>query len=215
MFAKKSLPIGTLLIVIVIALAGMGVAYGHWTATLTDVGTVNTGTFVADWFNVFTDDDGTVVDATKDDGDDGNCAIGGSSCDPLEPGPNPNRETKGIGHCTSWIVDTEDYLILHWNVDNAYPSYYCTVWGHIRNMGSIPMKIQTRSLTADPGITTGFIGGAHAFACGDQLDASDLLQVGMWIHVEQSAEPDQSYSGSSTYTLVNWNEWDAGACSGW
>ena len=138
MFSRKSLPIGTLVMVLVIMLALLGVGYALWSTTLTDVGTVTTGTFLARWDNVFTDDDGAVVDENKDADDDGNCAIGGSSCDPSAPGPNPARYDKGIGHCTSGIVEAESWEILHWSVSNAYPSYYCTVWGHITNTGSIP-----------------------------------------------------------------------------
>ena len=212
MLGKKVLPLGTLFLVLVMALAMLGIGYALWSTTLTDEGVVNTGSFSADWFNVFTDDDGAVVDPTKDDGDTGDCDIGAGSCDPRQPGPNPARYTKGVGACTSWIVDTEDYQILHWQLDNTYPSYYCTVWGHIRNTGSIPMKIQSRELTSDPEIESGFVSGV---SCGDQIDASGLLPIGMWVHVKQEAQPESSYVGNSAYTLVQWNEWEAGNCSGW
>lgn len=75
------------------------------------------------------------------------------------------------------------------------------------------MKIQSRQLTHDSEITTGFV--TPDFACGDQIDPGGLLQVGMWVHVEQNAIPGTTYVGNSSYTLVQWNEWDSNACSGW
>jgi hypothetical protein len=214
MLGKKVLPLGTLFLVLVMALAMLGIGYALWSTTLTDEGVVNTGSFSADWFDVFTDDDGDAYKPGYDDGDTGDCGTGAGSCDPKEPGPNPARYTKGVGACAAWIVDTEDHQILHWQLDTTYPSYYCTVWGHIRNTGSIPMKLQSRSLErSHPAkFTTGFVSGV---ACGTQIDPGDLLPIGMWVHVEQEAEPESTYTGNSSYELVQWNEYDPGLCTGW
>lgn len=222
MFGRKRLPIWALVVVLILALAGLGLGYAVWSQVLTDTGRVNTGTFGVAWNSTFTDDGAHVDDPARDVGDvpcaAPECVFGEGARDPSGPGPNGPRYDKAVGACASWITQEEGYLILHWQVDNAYPSYYCTVWADIRNTGSIPVKIQARSLASDPQIETGFIGGDYAFTCGDQIDPGGenaLLPIGMWIHVREDAAPGASYSGSSAYTLVNWNEWSGGACSGW
>ena len=227
MFGKKALPVGTLVVMLIIALAGLGLGYALWSTTLTDAGTVTTGTFGAKWAYTFTDDGGTVDDSTRDVGDikckddsgcvypKGPCPAGGgceSARDPSGPGPNGPRYDKAIGHCASSILDTEQYKILHWDVSNAYPSYYCTVWSFIGSTGSVPMKVQARTLNHSSQIETGFVAGLN---CGDQIDPEDQLPVGMWVHVLQTATPGATYSGNSSYTLVQWNEWSSGACTGW
>lgn len=225
MFSRKRLPIWALVVVLILALAGLGLGYAHWTWDLEDEGTVTTGQWHADWFNVFTDDDGAVVDSTKDDGDTGDCETdsaclyGQGSRDPSSPGPNPTRYDKAIGSCGALIDEFEDYQVLHWSVSNAYPSYHCTVWAHIRNTGSVPMKLTKRSLALNPGsegrITTGFVNDPELY-CGAQIDPNETFPIGVWVHVEQDAQWDgATYGGTSDYELVNWNEFDPSMCAGW
>ena len=52
MLTKKSLPVGTLFIILVIALALMGVGYALWSETLTISGTVNTGEVDVEFLNI-------------------------------------------------------------------------------------------------------------------------------------------------------------------
>jgi len=226
MFARKRLPVWALVVVLILALAGLGLGYAHWWYTLTDSGTVTTGKWHAYWDGTFTDDGGHVDNVNKDDGDipcadDPNCIFpktgpgSESARDPSGPGPNPPRYDKAIGHCASWVTDDDGKQVLHWEVSNAYPSYYCTVWAHIINDGSVPMKIYFRSLTADPEVEVGFIeAGGFGFNCGDQIDPGESFQVGMWIHVKQTAVPNTTYSGSSEYKFVNWNEFESSMCQG-
>jgi hypothetical protein len=221
MFARKRLPVWALVVVLILALAGLGLGYAHWTLRLFDQGTVTTGSFTAEWQDAFTDDDDIDDPGDKDLGDDGFCLAymegGEGSCDPVEAGPMPSRnntfaEPKDVGKCTVDILrDSEgNRVILDWKVENGYPSYYCTVWGHIANTGSVPMRIYHRALkNPNPNrITTGFaVDSNQPYDCGYQIDPGESLQVGMWIHVEQAAEPGgNTYTGSSEYRLVNWNE---------
>src|SRR3989304_5319431 len=92
MRASRSLPIGTLFMVLVIALASLGVGYGLWSRTLLIRGVVNTGDVSSVFRGAFTDDDGKVDDPALDSGDTGNCPIpagGGSGCAPAPSGADP------------------------------------------------------------------------------------------------------------------------------
>lgn len=57
MFGRKSLPIGVMVMLLIVALASLGVAYGNWNKTLFIDGTVETGRVDAemsiyDWWDV-------------------------------------------------------------------------------------------------------------------------------------------------------------------
>jgi hypothetical protein len=234
MFGRKALPFGTIVLVSIIALAVMGLGYATWSNIITDAGTVTTGTFGAVWTNTFTDDGANQESNDRDLGDI-HCADAGTDCiypvlpagvscdgswtdpacsarDPKGPGPNAPRTDKAIGHCWSGIDSGDAYKVLHWGVDNAYPGYYCTVWSYIGSSGTVPMKIQSRTLNVgvDSDISTGFVN--DGIKCGAQIDPGDQLEIGMWIRVDEASQYTV-YAGDSSYTLVQWNEFNQNLCN--
>ena len=181
--------VGTVFLFLTIALATMAVGYGLWSKILTVNGTVNTGTVNAQYSNdqgevPFTDDDGVVDNPAKDALDDngsttpevfdGNGAA--SSADPSAPGPNPTRYDKDVGACV--VVKWNNDMQLNITADTTYPSYWCTTWYHVKNTGTIPLKLQAIALidvnasgTADQLIVP------SEYWCIDTDDITDAVEV--------------------------------------
>lgn len=218
---RRFLGLGGLALLLVMALAAIGIGSALWSKTLTIEGTVNTGEVNAEFTNAFTDDDDKVDDQTKDPGDDEDCVdLGGvdvdgdgwTSCDPSSPGPAADRYDKDVARCDAW-VDQEDPQLLHIEIDNGYPSYYCTIWAHITNTGSIPVKVQSVTIT-ETNITDQVTGDLLTdIPCGLQIDPGQTVQVGGWVHVEQTAAENATYSATIEVELVQWNEWDQANCN--
>jgi len=211
-FGRKSLPVGVLVMLLVLALATLGLGYGLWSKTLYINGTVGTGKVDAIFITAFTDDDNKVDDADKDPGDIGTCINDpNTSCDPSSPGPKPTRYDKDVGLCVA-VIDPNDAEKATVTVSTGYPSYYCTMWFDIKNNGTIPLKIQSLTL-----IPANFTNGLEVtvalsqLAKGQQIDPyvtdDDLAQGDIHIHVEQEAGQGASYSFSAELLLVQWNEY--------
>jgi hypothetical protein len=224
MLKRKSIPVGTLFMILVLALAMLGVGYGLWSKLLLIKGTINTGEVDAIFYGVFTDDDDVENNPLKDDGDDVPCPVGGGSCDPKEFGPNPARYDKDVGECIA-MLDPQDLTkeTLLVTVGNGYPSYHCTVWFDILNNGTIPLKIQDLKLTPvnfTNGVEVSV--GLSQLACGLQIDpgllpsgeviTENLAQGDVHIHVEQAADQNAVYTFSAELFLVQWNEFDGKLC---
>jgi len=215
MFGKKALPVGTIAMMLVIALAVMGLGFSIWNTTIYDAGVVTTGTFGASWINTFTDDGANPDNPLKDPDDVPctlpGCVFGAGAADPIEAGPLADRSDKAIGACASWTVEAENHNTLHWQLDNVYPGYYCTIWTQVISTGSVPMKVQSWAHVNSSQIQIGFVDGERLY-CGDQIEPNSLYQVTMYVHVLDGASPNSVYSGSSSYNLVQWNEWDDDFC---
>lgn len=194
MFGRNTFPASTFFMVLLVALALLGVGYGLWSKVLFIDGTVHTGNVNAEFLNPFTDDDGV---------GDGVCGIGTGSCDPKEPGPNPGRYDKGFADCTAELDET-DPQILNVVIANGYPSYWCTVWFTVENTGTVPVKVQAYNLTGLPEVLevvpTGLL-------IGDQIDPDEELQGGLSIHIKQEADETEDYNFTAAITLVQWNEY--------
>ncbi len=143
MSPRKSVPVGTILMILVIALATVGVAYGLWTKTLFIAGSVTAGNVNSDFAAAFTDDDEVVDDAALDAGDAGP--------DPSSPGPLATRSTADIAMCTARVAMADEDRDLDQpgiqtavlSIEGGYPSYWCTAWFDINNTGSIPVNIHS------------------------------------------------------------------------
>lgn len=211
MLRRKSMPIGAFFMVLVLALATLGVGFGLWSKLLLINGTVNTGTVDAKFALAFTDDDNKIDNPLKDAGDVGPCpAFGAGSCDPKAFGPNPARYDKDVGVCTASLDPTGTTLTVA--VKYGYPSYHCTLWFDILNSGTIPVKIQSLTLS-HPGFTEDEVTvELSELACGQQIDPGKTQQGDVHIHVEQGAEQNHTYTFTSDLLLVQWNEFEPAQC---
>jgi len=125
MSARKPIPVGTLFMGLVVALAAVGVGYGLWSKTLFIQGSVSAGDLNAVFVDAFTDDDGVVDNVVKDQQDVGP--------DPSAPGPNPSRIADNLASCTAMLANEEQDLDAEvgiqtavLNITEGYPSYWCT-----------------------------------------------------------------------------------------
>jgi hypothetical protein len=194
---KKGLPIGTIVVILVIALAAIGVGYGLWSKVLFISGTVQTGNVNAVFVSASTNDDGA--------GDILN------PYDPLDPG-----YTKDVGSCTVAITgEAHDQLTI--TILNGYPSYSCTVDFTVRNSGSIPVMVQAFNFTGLPPVLDLTLPGdpQNWLSVGDQIDPDHEVAGALTVHVRQEAEETTDpqnpvvYSFSAAITLVQWNEYRA------
>lgn len=118
---NKRLPLGLLAILLIVLLAGIGVAYGLWSETLTIDGTVKTGD-VNVGFGRVTITEGVAVD--------GKLQI-----------PEPT-EKKDAANCYYEIKDAgTDSETLVITTAGAYPSWHCFVTYEVESTGSVPVHI--------------------------------------------------------------------------
>jgi predicted ribosomally synthesized peptide with SipW-like signal peptide len=117
---NKRLPLGLLAILLIVLLAGIGVAYGLWSETLTIDGTVNTGevNITFDGFKVY---EGVQV---------GNQPVG-----PEKPDKAP------YANCAARITGANDSEKLEVTVDGAYPSWHCYVFFKVKSTGTVPVHV--------------------------------------------------------------------------
>ena len=120
MFGKKSLPIGVMVLVLIVALASLGVVYGHWSKTLFINGVVQTGNVDAELTITSVTDNEDV----KDVGD----------CDAWL------LDEDGDGKMEK----------LHVEVHDGYPSYECWVVFDVHSIGTIPVHLSQPAFTTPP-----------------------------------------------------------------
>ncbi len=150
---KRLLRSPAVLVVALVTVLGLsGLAYAFWFTTLTIEGNVNTGNVGMSWQDAWTDDDGWVRDWDTNDNGDGSTFDWwdqDSSGDPEGPfaDRDSDRRTKDVGMCQA--DGGGDHLNV-W-IDNAYPSYWCTVSATAQNEGSIPVRATAFGLTAQTG----------------------------------------------------------------
>ncbi|MEW6650835.1 MAG: hypothetical protein AB1453_11685, partial [Chloroflexota bacterium] len=119
---NKRLPFGVFAILLVVLLAGVGVAYGLWSESLTIDGTVHTGEvdvglskpIAFEWVEV-------------------------NGKHQLEPkGKDPYAECAAVATSTDPSDGNETITV---TVTGAYPSYHCAVKFDVTNLGSVPVRI--------------------------------------------------------------------------
>ncbi|NIA24131.1 MAG: hypothetical protein GWP04_01030 [Gammaproteobacteria bacterium] len=225
-----------LVVLLTLLLATTGLVYAHWTATLDLNGNVNTGSVVMAWSQAWTNDDG-VLNAS--DGEPTTNEIfdawgTASSADPSDHvAPAPGRYTKDVAKCTA--AHTDD--LVTWTIENAYPSYNCTLTATLKNTGSVPVRATSIAFTATrtpdggspgsipivPGINEGnfYLGTTHQIEgdisagvrCGTQIDPAESVTTSGWLHVLQPALQNATYAFALSQDFVNWNEWDVTMCT--
>lgn len=166
MLKRNALPTSGFFMVVLVALATVGVGYGLWSKVLTIEGTVNTGDVNAAFNTPFTDDDDDRNDPNRDAGDTGNCPVGSGSCDPKETGAEidtpqaiaDHRYDKGVASCVAGLAVIDPDPAQDGNqgatvtISEGYPSYHCTAWFPIVNNGSIPLHLAGVTVAGFPAV---------------------------------------------------------------
>jgi len=177
--------------VLIIGLAVMAASYAYWTETLSVSGSVATGELDAQFTAAFTDDDGTVNNATLDDGDDGR--------DPSSLGPNPTRYAYDVATSVASITGPHAAEI---TVANSYPDYYTTAWFDINNTGTIPVNISGVNLVNVP---TELDVTKVVDPTGTILEPGETAQLGIGVHVTSGAGENATYTFSVTVDVEQFN----------
>lgn len=172
---------------LMLVLGIVGFSYAHWEKIITLDGTVNTGNVDLKIISVASDDPPGAIDPGKD---------------------------KDVG-TTTIIVDPDDYQRAKVTITNAYPCYEVYLHFTVRNVGTIPVKLQAVVVDAPECITVyGWDG------MGEQIDPYDWWTgepddyIGDYqsdnsasIHVQQCAEQGATYEFTIEFVYVNWNEY--------
>lgn len=176
MFTRKSLPIGTLFIALVIMLALLGVGYALWSDILFIDGTVETG-------NV-----------------DAELSFHGNILE--------NDHGKDVGDCTASLSDQnqdgEDEL--HISVTDGYPSYECWVEFDVHSVGSVPIHIYQPDIVGAPPPDHVTVGIDGCYENDTQLHEGDEALCTIYIHVEQGAIQNHTYTFSAEVETRQFNE---------
>lgn len=201
--------------VLLIALTVVGVTSALWSKVLDIGGFVETGSVDAIFTTAFTDDDETVDDPLKDSLDNG--------LDPAEGGNDTKaRYDKNVGFSNAYI-DGGDPQQAHVEIYNCYPSYWTTAWFDIKNMGTVPVKIQfvkINGVKVTPCVLTPFnLDGNPGYdveihvtgiEIGTQIDSTNndnTVQMDLEIHVLQDAPQGGELNFNVEVLLVQWNEY--------
>jgi hypothetical protein len=196
---KVRAPPVAVVIMLLIALATTGVAYGLWSKTLTIEGTVNTGEVDARW------------------------EVMGTGCFEFYPWPQGGNFGevlgKDVGDWDIW-VDAEDNQVLHFEIYNGYPSYAVDCELHFRVMGTIPVFVRGTRIVPGQNLTNCILSGVNekTLACdqltvilidnlGTQLHPGDGAASSLIVHVEQPADENTIYEFDVGICMAQWNEY--------
>ena len=153
---KRKLPLGAVALLLVLALAAIGITYGNWTQTLTIGGIVTTGGVSAEW--------NQLIEKCSDS--DGEGAIGG-------PGKNWAQMTR---------VVKADGKTLNVTVTNGYPNYFADCEWEVLYTGQTPGVIS--SVTFDEKLLNcnvlQTVGGSFTAICGEVLPDRPEFEV-RWV----------------------------------
>lgn len=105
--------------------------------------------------------------------------------------------TKDVASCEVTGVGSQDLVV---TIDNAYPSYTCTITAAITNTGTVPFNVMVGAFSADPELDVDC-----DFTPG-QVDKDGELEGTCTVHVNQDAKERQTYTASATLCVAQWNE---------
>ncbi len=183
--SRKSLPVLSLALILILVLSSVGVAYGLWAEKLVIDGTVYTGEvdvgfsgpYVYEWV-----------------------AINGVQ--QMEPKvKDPYAEC----YAKAWDADPnsdglEGITIM---VRGAYPDYYCLVQFDVSNIGTVPVHISWPEGKAPAWVQVG-----ACYPNWYQLHPGDHVFAGILIHFTNDDGVDElgTYTFSFTIDALQWNE---------
>jgi hypothetical protein len=181
---KKALPVGTMFLVLVIALAVLGVGYALWSETLTIQGTVQTGEVDVEFSTHPVEE---CIDIN-----------GVLTCpEPPEKADAANCTVEWLGGDTDPNGDNGANL-LQVSVTGMYPSYHCKVGFDVTSTGNVPVHVWLPEATGDipAWVATNFEG---CYTDGVQLHQGDSTGLcTMDIHFTNDQAPPEN-SGPITF----------------
>ena len=182
--------IGILMLVLVVALASMGVGYAMWDKTLYIDGTVNTGVFKVGF---------TSIVRSWDSEDWANWnglpwkEVGDAKCELFD---------------SQYVPETDKtvYKTLHMTITNGYPCYWAINKFTLDNAGTIPAHFRALIMRPGPGLViSGYEYDVNGRVIGwvlDDLDDNPVLNV--WLYKEPPDYGDGWYKDPPTMFPPPW-----------
>jgi hypothetical protein len=194
---NKRLPLGLLAILLIVLLAGIGVAYGLWAETLTIDGTVNTGEVDVNFGMI------DVKEMVSIDG-----------ADPVLESLYPSKV--GAANCDIEVeFPLADDPTLEVTVTGAYPSWHCIVDFEIKSVGSVPVHVYLPEADDDednPGWAVPECDDIDPVDGYIQLHENEIVDCQLVIHFTNEDYEDGLVDEGEEYTLLytiearQWNE---------
>lgn len=195
MFAKKSLPVGTLFIILAIALAFLGVGYALWSETLTIEGTVQTGEVDVEFseyepVECVDTPAGQCQEEPEEKDDAATCMV---------EWQGPDDDSEG----------DEGADLLEVTVTGMYPSYHCKVSFDVTSIGSVPVHVKLPVPTDDipAWVATDFEECYEDSVQLHQGESTDPCTID--IHFTNAQAPEENsgpYTFGWTILAHQWNE---------
>jgi hypothetical protein len=206
---------------LIVVLGAIGIVNGLWSKNLVINGTVETGDLNADWDCAYTNDDAENFDPPSE----GPCSTvtaetGDTGLDPDNwdwPLFNDwDHPLKNVGRCTVEIddPDLEPYgaQVAHVLIENAYPSYECTITLFLSNTGTIPFNLIGSEFLVKAGDEIGIEGLSSIEGEEDcvfdgvspQVDPGQEKRIDCTVHVKQTAEQNDC-EGNGLFTTADWD----------
>jgi predicted ribosomally synthesized peptide with SipW-like signal peptide len=187
MYSKKALPVGTMFLVLVIALAVLGVGYALWSETLTIQGTVTTGEVDVEFSQHPVEE---CVDIN-----------GVLTC------PEPPEKAEVANCMVNWLGPDGDSEgddgsdLLEVTVTGMYPSYHCKVSFDVTSTGNVPVHVWLPEATGDipEWVATDF----DCYEDGVQLHQNDTTGIcTIDIHFTNDQAPPEGSSHTFGWTIL-------------
>jgi hypothetical protein len=176
---------------LIIALGALGIGYGLWSKVLVVHGTVNTGDLNADWDSASTNDPVAAVGEVSLD-----------PCSALNP-TGCTAPAKDVGSC---VVTGEGTQTLDVTINNAYPSYECTIDASITNTGDIPFNVVGAVVKGLEGQPIELLGSNCTYPLDPQVDPGKEFPISCTLHVMQAAAQGATYTVDVQVCVAQWNE---------
>lgn len=206
---KRMFSINTIAMLLILALATVGVGYGLWSQVLVIEGTVNTGEMDAG-LSIKEIDELYDFNARCPDG--GEYSIGQDCDDDGSLNDDWEWENKDVAECSAQLIDPYTMEV---TLRNAYPSYNCFIKWDVHNSGTIPIHIY-RPDYFYKGVYMGdainvselHVNGWPPGCFGDltQLHRGEEVTCNLHIHVNQPAEELATYTFQVRVFTRQWNE---------
>lgn len=204
--------IGILALVLVVALGALGIGYAKWSDTVIVNGSVETGEVC---FLIDCESAGEVFHGSAPFNDsnwvDWVATPGAVSCPPGFTFTGIHEVDKDVASSSAECDDVdEDGMTetINFTIDNAYPYVLLELSFVVCNCGTIPIKIETPTITQDDGLLIQWLDNI-----GYQLHPGECVEISFYVGVTQTLPNGEltpqgtALHFSATVSAVQWNEY--------
>lgn len=166
---RNSKPLAVMVVLMVIALIGLGVGYGAWAEQIIFKSEVSTGEL--------------------------DVRLSNASATEIEMYSGGTAATCGVALSSSNTTDSQDDDpdTLTLTIANAYPNYQCTVGFRLSNVGTVPTTINYVSVTGYPEFDITALSCSPTFANGGTLNNGAYIDCSVTVDVKDTVDEVTNY----------------------